>query len=62
MRSIIVVLALLAPSLAFADGYGYQGDDSADSGYSGFNYQTPPDWTPPPPPSVFGPLYDSDDN
>lgn len=37
MRSIIVVLALLAPSLAFADDF----DGSAVNGY---NTQATPDW------------------
>lgn len=59
MKAILIAAVMLAPSLAFADGYGYQTDNAPPDGYSGFQYQAPPDWSAPPQLSPFGPLYDN---
>jgi hypothetical protein len=61
MKALIIIATLLAPSLAVADGFGYQDGQPAYPN-SGFGYQEAPDWTPPPPPSPFGPLFDNSDD
>jgi hypothetical protein len=58
VKAIVLIVALLAPSLAFADGYGYQ-DNAPDFSPQPPSYDAVPGYEPPPV-NYNNPLYGTD--